>query len=296
MITQCQQYGFQRMVPSIDAMWAKTYYTTSIIADRRYTNIITNGDLASGYFDPLTSLPLPQAHGDDEDGNPRVKVVYHNHITNMAPYLFFLGCGTYVTYRKRCKYPSGVECMLEILVFPGLVEPRHAKIAIDALHRSILWTNVCTGPEQYEHKAERKKMLEHLKRRERLVERKMGGSVQCSDTKLQPLIACTKRWSDADEKQLQALDATLQKLASQWTKMGYQYTGAVGVVTISALRLLFLSRSAFQSKLWCWSNVVLLGVPRDCNGKQQLRGNGKRWEYNHHFVEVTLILCHLGAV
>lgn len=31
MITQCQQYGFQRIVPSIDTMNAKAFYTTTII-------------------------------------------------------------------------------------------------------------------------------------------------------------------------------------------------------------------------------------------------------------------------
>jgi aminopeptidase N len=45
MITQCQQYGFQRIVPCIDSMACKPFYTTSIVADARYTNIITNGRL-----------------------------------------------------------------------------------------------------------------------------------------------------------------------------------------------------------------------------------------------------------
>lgn len=35
MITQCQQYGFRRIVPCVDEMPAKTYYTTTIIADAR---------------------------------------------------------------------------------------------------------------------------------------------------------------------------------------------------------------------------------------------------------------------
>ena len=43
---QCQQYGFQRIVPCIDKMDAKTFYTTTIIADTRYSNLISNGDLA----------------------------------------------------------------------------------------------------------------------------------------------------------------------------------------------------------------------------------------------------------
>jgi aminopeptidase N len=46
---QCQQYGFQRIAPSLDCMAAKCYYTTTIVADKRYTNLISNGDYAPGY-------------------------------------------------------------------------------------------------------------------------------------------------------------------------------------------------------------------------------------------------------
>ena len=45
-ITQCQQWGFQRIVPCFDDMMAKCTYTTTIIADERYTNMITNGDVS----------------------------------------------------------------------------------------------------------------------------------------------------------------------------------------------------------------------------------------------------------
>lgn len=79
-ITQCQQYGFQRIVPAIDAMPAKAFYTTRIVADKRYTNIISNGDLAPSYFDEQSGKPTPKAiAGDDQ----RVEVVYYNHKVNM---------------------------------------------------------------------------------------------------------------------------------------------------------------------------------------------------------------------
>ncbi len=45
MITQCQQWGFQRMVPCLDDMRAKCTRTTTIIADSRYTNLISNGNV-----------------------------------------------------------------------------------------------------------------------------------------------------------------------------------------------------------------------------------------------------------
>ncbi|MDD4332361.1 MAG: DUF3458 domain-containing protein, partial [Methanosarcinaceae archaeon] len=44
-ITQCQQWGFQRLVPCLDDMCAKCSYKTTIIADENYTNLITNGDV-----------------------------------------------------------------------------------------------------------------------------------------------------------------------------------------------------------------------------------------------------------
>ena len=100
-ITQCQQYGFQRIVPCIDTMDAKTYYTTTIIADARYTNMITNGDLAPGYVDLATGLPQYQEHISEDLGTTQLKrhvLKYLNHKVCMAPYLFFLGVGTYITY------------------------------------------------------------------------------------------------------------------------------------------------------------------------------------------------------
>ena len=47
MITQCQQWGFQRICPCVDDMRAKCTWITRIIADTRYTNLISNGNIAS---------------------------------------------------------------------------------------------------------------------------------------------------------------------------------------------------------------------------------------------------------
>ena len=47
MITQCQQWGFQRLVPCIDDMTAKCTYRTTIIADERYTSISPTGTCQS---------------------------------------------------------------------------------------------------------------------------------------------------------------------------------------------------------------------------------------------------------
>ncbi|HET6581327.1 MAG TPA: DUF3458 domain-containing protein, partial [Methanoregula sp.] len=88
-ITQCQQWGFQRLVPCIDDMTAKCTYTTTVIADSRYTHLITNGDV---------TVPRKPA------GDGRVSITYENRVTPMAPYLFFLGCGTYAAFSRECEY------------------------------------------------------------------------------------------------------------------------------------------------------------------------------------------------
>ncbi|NYT03492.1 MAG: DUF3458 domain-containing protein, partial [Candidatus Methanofastidiosa archaeon] len=106
-ITQCQQWGFQRIVPCFDDMMAKCTYTTTIIADERYTNLITNGDI------------VEERHSI---GGGRDRIKYANLITPMAPYLFFLGVGTYSTYTREVEYPDGHKFMLELLVPPDSVK------------------------------------------------------------------------------------------------------------------------------------------------------------------------------
>lgn len=90
-ITQCQQWGFQRLVPCLDDMTAKCTYTTTIIADNGYTNTISNGD-------PVGPR-IPCAPG-------RSIQRYENTTTPMAPYLFFLGVGCYDAYRREFDTPT----------------------------------------------------------------------------------------------------------------------------------------------------------------------------------------------
>ncbi|RMF06757.1 DUF3458 domain-containing protein [Candidatus Woesearchaeota archaeon] len=134
-ITQCQQWGFQRIVPCFDDMTAKCTYKTTIMADERYTHMITNGDLVQD------KTPL---------GNGRAMVKYDNTKTPMAPYLFFLGVGTYDAYQKKFVYPDGDSFTLELLVFPGS-DAERAKEALEVLHDAVLWVHLFTGPERYRH-------------------------------------------------------------------------------------------------------------------------------------------------
>ncbi len=147
-ITQCQQWGFQRLVPCIDDMTAKCTYRTTIIADARYTNLITNGDVA---------VPLKPA------GGGRVTITYENMITPMAPYLFFLGCGTYATFSRECEYADGRKCSLELLVLPAS-DPEMAEGALDILHDAVLWVHLFTGPDRYGRPEVRKRLYRLMTR------------------------------------------------------------------------------------------------------------------------------------
>lgn len=153
-ITQCQQWGFQRIVPCIDDMAAKCTYTTAIIADSRYTNLITNGDVV---VERHTVKP------------GRDRIVYDNSVTPMATYLFFLGVGTYATFKREFEYPDGRTFMLELLV-PPASEAAAAEKALDILHDAVMWVYLFTGPEQFDEEKlpVRKEIWELVRRREKM--------------------------------------------------------------------------------------------------------------------------------
>jgi len=151
-ITQCQQWGFQRIVPCIDDMTAKCTYTTTIIADERYTSLLSNGDV---------SIPRHPA------GEGRVSITYSNTVTPMAPYLFFLCAGTYDTFTRDLEYPDGSRFRLELLVPPGS-EPDVAESALQALADTILWVYLFTGPVCYRHTREKEEILALIRERDLL--------------------------------------------------------------------------------------------------------------------------------
>jgi aminopeptidase N len=184
-ITQCQQWGFQRLVPCIDDMTAKCTYTTTISADERYTNLITNGDVAA---------PREPA------GAGRVKIRYNNTVTPMAPYLFFLGCGTYATFRRECEYPDGKLCMLELLVPPGS-DQDIAGQALDILQDAVIWVHLFTGPERYENGSVRERLYLLMRGLNRIKKR------------------------NPDSPQLQKTRSELRALIQQIVP-GYEYTGS----------------------------------------------------------------------
>jgi aminopeptidase N len=153
-ITQCQQWGFQRIVPCIDDMTAKCTYTTTIIADERYTTLLSNGDVT------IPRHPV---------GPGRVSITYDNTLTPMAPYLFFLCAGTYDTHTRELEYPDGYHITLELLVPPGS-DPVVAGYALRMLADAILWVYLFTGKESYEQIDEKEKISALIRERDRLKE------------------------------------------------------------------------------------------------------------------------------
>ncbi|MDN7024986.1 M1 family metallopeptidase [Methanoculleus sp. FWC-SCC1] len=153
-ITQCQQWGFQRLVPCLDDMTAKCTYRTTIVADCGYSHLITNGDVAGDRI---------------YVGLNRSSIRYLNTRTPMAPYLFFLGVGTYETFRREVEYPGGSTFMLELLVPPGS-DPAAAGQALEVLADAVIWVHLFTGPEQYRNGESRREIYRLIRERDRLKE------------------------------------------------------------------------------------------------------------------------------
>jgi aminopeptidase N len=185
-ITQCQQWGFQRLVPCIDTMTAKCTYTTTIVADERYTRLLSNGDVSV----PLTSV-----------GDGRVSITYSNSITPMAPYLFFLGVGTWETFSREFEYPDGRTCQLELVIPPGS-DPVVANFALDTMANAILWVYLYTGPGRYKGDEEKRELLSLIRKRDTL----KASAVSTEDL-------------EGMREKIRLLNTRLET--------GYQYTGSV---------------------------------------------------------------------
>ncbi|MGN0853320.1 MAG: M1 family aminopeptidase [Kiritimatiellia bacterium] len=125
-MSQCQQYGFQRILPIIDDCTAKCTFRTTLEGDARYTHLISNGDLVSRTV---------------ADG--RQRWVYENR-RPMAPYLFLACAGTWEVLADSVTYPDGGKTVrLEYLVPPGHVDG--ARVPMDILKRAILFQHRLTG-------------------------------------------------------------------------------------------------------------------------------------------------------
>ena len=125
-MSQCQQYGFQRILPIIDDCTAKCTFRTVLEGDARYTHLISNGDRV-----------------DDTMADGRRTVVYENR-KPMAPYLFIACAGTWDVLADEVEYPdTHRRIRLEYLVPPGHVDG--ARVPMDILKKSILFQHELTG-------------------------------------------------------------------------------------------------------------------------------------------------------
>jgi aminopeptidase N len=128
-MSQCQQWGFQRIMPIFDDCRAKCTMTTTIEADARYTHLISNGNISRVTNPDGKPIPKP-------DDPSRQVITYENPIP-MAPYLFIICAGTWDELVDHVTYDSGRTVRLEYLVPPGRVEG--ARIPMEILKESVLW-------------------------------------------------------------------------------------------------------------------------------------------------------------
>ena len=250
MITQCQQYGFQRIVPCVDRMASKTFYTSTFVSSTRYSNVVSNGDVAPDFLNAADNSPkfgsitdslsdIEQLFLNDatnntttDDQDERNVIRYYNHVTNMAPYLFFMGVGSYDVYKRQVEYPDGATFMLELLCIPGVVEARHADASLSALHDSIVWLYLEGGPEKYDHVEDRQTIYGLITRREELKKIQQNGSlviaapwkktettVDDNETKVP--------FTEAHGQELTIIRNELKRLISKFKETGYKYTGSV---------------------------------------------------------------------
>ncbi len=128
-MSQCQQYGFQRILPIIDDCTAKCTFRTAIEGDARYTHLISNGDLVE----------------EADLGNGRRRVVYEMR-RPMAPYLFLACAGTWEVLADEVEYPdTHRKVKLEYLVPPGHLDGAREPMRI--LKESVLFQHEVTGYE-----------------------------------------------------------------------------------------------------------------------------------------------------
>jgi aminopeptidase N len=128
-MSQCQQWGFQRILPIFDDCTAKCTMTTTLEADAHYTHLITNGDVCR--------TTNPDGRPSPKPGAPDRQIVRYDNPVPMAPYLFLVCVGTWDVLEDSVTYPSGRRVRLEYLVPPG--RTADARVPMQILQDSVLW-------------------------------------------------------------------------------------------------------------------------------------------------------------
>ncbi len=128
-MSQCQQWGFQRIMPIFDDCRAKCTMTTTMEADIRYTHLISNGNVSREKNPDGRAIPKP--------GDPSRQVITYENSIPMAPYLFIACAGTWDTLFDEITYESGRKVRLEYLVPPGKRDD--VCIPMEILKQAVLW-------------------------------------------------------------------------------------------------------------------------------------------------------------
>ncbi|MBQ7667482.1 MAG: DUF3458 domain-containing protein, partial [Kiritimatiellae bacterium] len=136
-ISQCQQWGFQRIMPIVDDCTAKCTWHTTLEASARYTHLVSNGDIDTAVCPEGRPVPLA-------DDPSRVRVAYRNAVP-MPPYLFLVAAGSWDCLAADVALPSGRAVRLEYLVPPG--EKAGAALPMEILKKAAVFQARFTGCE-----------------------------------------------------------------------------------------------------------------------------------------------------
>jgi aminopeptidase N len=141
-ITQCQQWGYQKLTPSFDYMNAKSTYVTKIIANKKYTHLISNGNVVEKGIEGEKQF-----------------VTYSNELVPMAPYMFFLGVGTWKENNREFEYANGKKFNIQMLTLENATDAA-AKQALEILAYGIQWVNIFTGGQRHINTQKRKEIFD----------------------------------------------------------------------------------------------------------------------------------------
>lgn len=136
-ISQCQQWGFQRIMPIFDDCRAKCTMKTTIEASSAYKHLISNGN--------ISRRTNPEGRPVEKPGEPGRQVITYENPIPMAPYLFVVCAGTWDSLVDYVTYESGKTVRLEYLVPPGATDA--VRIPMEILKESILWVGRTQGYE-----------------------------------------------------------------------------------------------------------------------------------------------------
>ncbi len=128
-MSQCQQWGFQRIMPIFDDCRAKCTMATTLEAAAAYTHLISNGNVSRDLNPDGKPIPKP--------GDPSRQIIRYQNSIPMAPYLFIACVGTWDMLVDEVRYEGGRTVRLEYLIPPG--RAAHARIPMDILKEAVVW-------------------------------------------------------------------------------------------------------------------------------------------------------------